>query len=120
MFVAVDDADLRPPIPLNRIPTRYDITINSRYTVYNLLGIVRFKPPYLPSLRHSREKNESSKKKDDQMIITENDTAIGHYTAICLRPDGKFTEYDDLKEKENNKSGTSPICPSLLIYFTEN
>lgn len=110
MFIAVDDADLKPRTSLEKIPKTFHIVLNKINAVYQLLGIVHFKPPYLSSLRHSGDKTQNS-------LNMKNEAPIGHYTAICLRPDGKWTEFDDLKEKEKYRRDSSLCCPSMLIYI---
>ncbi|XP_043478512.1 uncharacterized protein LOC122508912 [Leptopilina heterotoma] len=127
MILFIDDADLNPPMQLQMIPQSYTVVHDDKNIQYKLAGIVHFKIPYIPSPRQSKRGKASVKKtvsnmqefltKNLRKSVDENDeTPVGHYTAICLRQGNKWTEYNDQKLKENQRSSTFPCCPSMLIF----
>lgn len=61
---------------------------------YVLAGLVHYAPP-----ANRRSKN-----------------ALGHYTALCPRQEGKWMEFDDMRDKEVDKNQHFLSCPSLLIF----
>lgn len=89
MFVEVLDADEMPLIPLRKIPKKYSI-IDTK-SDYLLAGIIDFKPPIRKS-------------------------GVGHYTAICPQTPDKWSEYNDLMDKEKFRAASFLSGPSLIIY----
>ena len=77
-------------VKLHSIPQK----LISQGTIYWLRGIVCFTPPQSP---HGI--------KD-----------IGHYKAICLRPDEKWELYDDLKDSKIDISNQRQFNCEMLVY----
>lgn len=112
MFFEIADADLQARVRLTSLPTSYIITSSEDVNVkseYDLAGVVEFIVPPTQKLRMSRETVETSS-------IPQQDKPIGHYTAICPRGPGKWSEYDDLRDDVKQKSDTFLCCPALLVF----
>lgn len=105
MFIDVYSMSINNRLKVFDIPKEITLAwINKRY---KLEGIVSFKDPYTKT-RRLRLPEELK-----DIIVHSSD--IGHYTAVILHENGKWTEINDLCPSEGFLKDKS-VVPHLLVY----